>query len=127
MLQRHPEKHTKEWSKKGYMTKHQMLSLCFLICYIIQLSLSRDFGKFVPSVAPVVLCRQLALGPRKLEEFQETRLHKSTWVRLLINMKVFDEKCLAEGNMPFHLLVSAQSFPRRLQPAALPYGLDPGE
>lgn len=28
--------------------------------------------------------------------------------------------------MLFHRLVSAQSFPRRLQPAALPYGWDPG-
>lgn len=41
-------------------------------------------------------------------------------------MKVFDEKLFAEGNTLFHLLVSAQSFPRRLQPAALPYGWDAG-
>lgn len=81
---------------------------------------------FVPLVAPVVLCRQLELGPRKLEKFQETRFHKSTWVRLVTNMKVLDEKLFAEGNMLFHLLVSAQSFPRRLQPAALPCGWEPG-
>lgn len=41
-------------------------------------------------------------------------------------MKGFDEKPFAEGNVLFHLLVSAQSVPRRLQPAALPYGWNPG-
>lgn len=41
-------------------------------------------------------------------------------------MKVFDEKPFAEEIILFHLLVSAQSFPRSLYPAALPYGWGPG-
>jgi len=68
----------------------------------------------------------LELGPRKLEKFQETRCHISIWVRLVMSMKVFDEKLFAEGNILFHLFLSTQSFLRRLQPAALPCRWDPG-
>lgn len=60
-------------------------------------------------VSPVTLCHRLELGPRKLERFQEPRFHKSLWARLVINMKGFDEKPFAEGNVFFHLLVSEGS------------------
>lgn len=101
MLWRHPEKHTKEWGKKEYVTKHQMLRLYFLQVFDIIRNPVSQFWILAPSVAAVVLCHQLELGPRKLERFQETGFHKSTWARLVTNIKVFDENSLQRQTCSF--------------------------